>query len=179
MAGIVSDHPLWREDGEDGYNQAAEALEKLVPPPSLSLSHSFISSSFLLPPPYFFPPLPLPFSHSFIYSPFLLRPLISSLLSLSPSLTHSFLPPFFSAPLFLPSSPSPLLSLIHLFPLSSPPPYFFPPLPLPFSHSFIFFPLSSPPLISSLLSLPPFSGMSYTDSTSKYFLFPTLLMLKM
>ena len=30
MAGMLSDHQLWREDGEDGYIQVSEALEKLV-----------------------------------------------------------------------------------------------------------------------------------------------------
>lgn len=30
MAGVLSDHQLWREDGEDGYNQVSEALEKFL-----------------------------------------------------------------------------------------------------------------------------------------------------
>ena len=164
MAGTVSDHPLWREDGEDGYNQAAEALEKLVPPPSLSLSHSFISSPYLLPSPYFFPPLPLPFSHSFIYSPFLLRPLIYSLHS--PSLTHSFIPPFFSAPLISSLlSPSLTHSFLPLFfsaPLISSllSPYFFP--PLPFSHSFIY---------SSFLLRPPYFFPPLPSSFLRYVLY--------
>lgn len=27
---MLSDHQLWREDGEDGYSQVSEALEKFV-----------------------------------------------------------------------------------------------------------------------------------------------------
>jgi hypothetical protein len=30
MAGLLSDHQLWREDGEDGYAQVSEALEKFL-----------------------------------------------------------------------------------------------------------------------------------------------------
>jgi hypothetical protein len=30
MSGLLSDHHLWREDGEDGYNQVSEALEKFI-----------------------------------------------------------------------------------------------------------------------------------------------------